>query len=140
MFGHFALYHAWRRQNTYDSAPMGEQNEVEELDPADVELGRRVAAALAYRGLTYEDLGAALERRRQTVSDYVHGRIDDEMKREALEAKTAELADLPREFFQVNFDDLPNMLKAWASISELPEPEELEALVAERLKQDPTPR
>jgi transcriptional regulator with XRE-family HTH domain len=80
---------------------------------ADLDLGRRVAAARAYRRKTQTDLAGLLGVRRQTVADYEEGKISKEVTREGIISKACELTDLPREFFAIDFNDLPVMVKAW---------------------------
>jgi transcriptional regulator with XRE-family HTH domain len=85
-------------------------------EEADRDLGRRVAAARAYRRKTQTDLADLLGVQRQAVAAYEEGKITREVTREGLIAKTCELTDLPREFFAIDFNDLPVMVKAWRQV------------------------
>jgi transcriptional regulator with XRE-family HTH domain len=119
----------------YDARPMA--GHATKQQEADLDLGRRVAAARAYRRKTQTDLADMLGVRRQTVADYEEGKIGAEVKREGIIAKTCELTDLPREFFAIDFNDLPVMVKAWRQVADYPDQDALQKLLADRPRQAP---
>jgi len=106
---------------------------------AGAELGRRVKAARHYRGLDQETAAEKMRVEPATLGRYEKGQIP-EIKRSGLIERASEATDLPHEFFSVNFDDLPLMVRAWRQASRLPRPEDLQALIDEMLKPDPPPQ
>lgn len=77
------------------------------------ELGRRVKAARVYRDVTQTDLGKALGHRRETVGRWENGEIDRDYKRESLLRAAVKVTGMPKEFFSIDFKQLPEMVKAW---------------------------
>lgn len=104
-----------------------------------VELGRRVRAARHYRGLDQETAAEKMRVEPATLGRYEKGQIP-EIKRSGLIERASEATELPHEFFSINFDDLPLMMRAWTQVSRLPRPEDLKRIVDETLKPDPPPR
>jgi DNA-binding XRE family transcriptional regulator len=100
------------------------------------ELGRRVKAARIYRNVTQAELADEIGHDRTTTIRWERGDIDKDYKRATLEAAASKVTDMPREFFVINFDDLPNMVRAWKQASRLPNPDALRDLVDEKLRRD----
>lgn len=117
-----------------------EVEQQEELTP-EQELGRRVKAARVYRDVTQTQLGKELGHGRQTIGRWENGEVDTDYKRESLEKAAAKVTDMPREFFSIDFDDLPNMVRAWDQANRLQKgPADLKALIDERLRRGPKRR
>lgn len=74
------------------------------------ELGRRVAAARAYRDVTQKDLADAMGVDRTAIIRYEKGKIDKRYKREGLITAAEKLTKLPREFFVIDFN---HMVEVW---------------------------
>jgi DNA-binding XRE family transcriptional regulator len=104
------------------------------------ELGRRVRAARAYRDVTQTELGDELGHGRDTIGRWEKGEVDQDYKVDSFRRAAVKLTSMPEEFFVINFDDLPNMERAWKQVSRLPDPDELQSLVDERLRRGPRRR
>jgi transcriptional regulator with XRE-family HTH domain len=105
----------------------------------DYELGRRVAAARAYRDVDQQTVAEKLGVGRDTLGRYERGKIDKRYKREGLIEIAAQVTQLPHEFFAIDFKELPLMEKAWRQAQRLPRPEDLEAIVDRALNGDSPP-
>jgi transcriptional regulator with XRE-family HTH domain len=104
------------------------------------ELGRRIKSARSYSGTTQADLADTLGLDRGTVIRWERGEIDRDYKLETFRRAAEKATRMPEEFFVIDFDDLPNMHRAWTQVSRLPDPDELQSLVDERLRRGPKPR
>jgi transcriptional regulator with XRE-family HTH domain len=79
-----------------------------ELTPA-MELGRRVAMARKYSGVSQIKLAKRLKIGPDTLGRWEHGKTDKDYKREAMITATAAETKLPAEFFSIDFNRLPEM-------------------------------
>jgi transcriptional regulator with XRE-family HTH domain len=84
------------------------------------------------------DLGSEMGLHRITIGKWENGQVvnDNDYKAESFERAAQKVTGLPREFFSIKLDDLPNMVKAWKQVSRLPDPGEAQALVDEKLRRD----
>jgi transcriptional regulator with XRE-family HTH domain len=96
--------------------------------PPAYDLGRRVAAARAYRNLDQVTVAKRLKMEPATLGRYEKGEIP-ELVRRGLVEKSSLTLKLPEEFFLVNLAELPLMAEAWKQVQRLPRPEDLERLV-----------
>jgi transcriptional regulator with XRE-family HTH domain len=96
--------------------------------PPAYDLGRRVAAARAYRNLDQVTVAKRLKMEPATLGRYERGEIP-ELVRSGLVEKSSLTLELPEEFFYVNLAELPLMAEAWKQVQRLPRPEELGRLV-----------
>lgn len=79
------------------------------------ELGRRLAAARAYKRMTLAELGERMKTHRDTLSGYEKGVIPRE-KRAWLVEDYGKETGLPPEFFSVDLKRLPEMYAAWRQV------------------------
>jgi transcriptional regulator with XRE-family HTH domain len=100
--------------------------------PPAYDLGRRVAAARAYRNLDQVTVAKRLKMEPATLGRYEKGEIP-ELVRSGLVEKSSLTLELPEEFFYVNLAELALMAEAWKQVQRLPRPEDLERLVDEVL-------
>ena len=100
--------------------------------PPAYDLGRRLAAARAYRNLDQVTVAKRMKIEPATLGRYEKGEIP-EMIRRGLVEKASLTLKLPEEFFLVNLAELPLMAEAWRQIQRLPRPEDLGHLVDEVL-------
>lgn len=100
--------------------------------PPAYDLGRRVAAARAYRNLDQATVAKRMKMEPATLGRYEKGEIP-ELVRRGLVEKSSLTLKLPEEFFLVNLAELPLMAEAWKQVQRLPHPEELGHLVDEVL-------
>ena len=77
------------------------------------DLGRRIAAARAYREMSQAKLATDLHMDPSTLGRYEKGQIPYlDRQRPGLEKEVAEALELPIEFFEIEFSELPAM--RWA--------------------------
>ena len=85
--------------------------------PGALDLGRRIAAARAYRDLDQDTVAKEVGVRRDTLGRYEKGFIPKPSRAGAAEG-AAKATRLPREFFSIDFRELPAMVQTWRAISQ----------------------
>ncbi len=96
--------------------------------PPAYDLGRRLAAARAYRNLDQVTVAKRMKMEPATLGRYEKGEIPEPVRRGLVEKASLTL-ELPEEFFLVNLAELPLMAEAWKQVRRLPHPAELGRLV-----------
>jgi transcriptional regulator with XRE-family HTH domain len=113
-------------------------------NPSPTDLGRRLAAARAYRQVHQIPLAKMLGLDPATLGRYEKGEgLEGPVKRAGVIERSSKELDLPREFFSVDFSKLPEMAAAWHRVrDEAATPEEMIAAQerdeAETLPPDPS--
>jgi transcriptional regulator with XRE-family HTH domain len=77
------------------------------------ELGKRVLAARKYRGVSQVKLAKRLKVGPDTLGRWEAGKTDKDYKQDAMIKAAVSETKLPREFFSIDFKDLPAMVRAW---------------------------
>jgi transcriptional regulator with XRE-family HTH domain len=100
--------------------------------PPEYDLGRRLAAARAYRNLDQATVAKRMKIEPATLGRYEKGEIPELLGRGLVERASLTL-ELPEEFFLINLAELPLMAEAWRQVQRLPHPRDLGHLVDEVL-------
>lgn len=77
------------------------------------ELGKRVLAARKYRGVSQIKLAKRLKVGPDTLGRWEAGKTDKDYKQDAMINAAVQETKLPREFFSIDFKNLPAMVQAW---------------------------
>lgn len=92
--------------------PMADPTQVDE------EFGKRLAAARGYSRINAREWADRIGLDRGTLRRYeMTGKIDP-LKRSGIIERCVAETKLPREFFSINLDDLPEMVAAWRQVQD----------------------
>jgi transcriptional regulator with XRE-family HTH domain len=108
-------------------------------NPDAVELGRRVRVARTYTGVSQIELADLIGIDPATLGRWEKGEVSEGYKRDALLDAAMQAAKLPEEFFTIDFNDLPLMVRSWHQAQRLARPEDLARIVDDVLARDPRP-
>jgi transcriptional regulator with XRE-family HTH domain len=98
----------------------------------DEEFGRRLAAARGYsRAPSAKDWARRIGVDRGTLKRYELGKIEPEKRAWAIDQCIAETG-LPRLFFAVDFNDLPEMVAAWRQVQSADRSGKLDDLIRDQ--------
>ena len=101
-------------------------------EQVDEEFGRRLAAARGYsRVPSAKEWAERIGVDRSTLKRYELGKIEREKRAWAIDQCVAQTG-LPRLFFAVDFNDLPEMVAAWRQVQGADQPGSLDHLIREQ--------